>query len=220
MKICEKCNIEHDGSYASGRFCSSKCSRSFSSFLKRKEINEKVSKILKGKKRSVRWSEKGIIRTCKFCESEFQAKRPHQVACSRECVRKNKEKALTEEQRLKKSQLMSIHAKRRHNAGDKIGWTTRSKFEPSYPESVAMRYLDMHNISYVKEFPVGKYFVDFALLESRIAIEIDGQQHLKPERIESDQRKDELLKKQGWKIFRIKWPTDNVINSLKQILEN
>jgi len=24
---CERCNIEHDGSYASGRFCSEKCSR-------------------------------------------------------------------------------------------------------------------------------------------------------------------------------------------------
>tara|TARA_Y100000310_G_C20704121_1_gene833230 strand:+ start:17299 stop:17910 length:612 start_codon:yes stop_codon:yes gene_type:complete len=28
---CEKCNKEHDGSYGSGRFCSSKCARSFSS---------------------------------------------------------------------------------------------------------------------------------------------------------------------------------------------
>ncbi|MCM1219785.1 MAG: hypothetical protein NC548_35340 [Lachnospiraceae bacterium] len=27
---CENCGIEHDGSYASGRFCSSKCSRSYS----------------------------------------------------------------------------------------------------------------------------------------------------------------------------------------------
>ena len=26
---CEKCNKEHDGSYGSGRFCSSKCARSF-----------------------------------------------------------------------------------------------------------------------------------------------------------------------------------------------
>jgi len=27
---CEKCNKDHDGSYGSGRFCSSKCARSFS----------------------------------------------------------------------------------------------------------------------------------------------------------------------------------------------
>lgn len=46
MKICENCNTEHIGSYGSGRFCSSKCSRSFSTKAKRTEINEKVSKTL------------------------------------------------------------------------------------------------------------------------------------------------------------------------------
>lgn len=28
--ICENCKINHDGSYGSGRFCSSKCARGFS----------------------------------------------------------------------------------------------------------------------------------------------------------------------------------------------
>jgi hypothetical protein len=42
---CEfvSCNTEHDGSYGSGRFCSLKCSRAFSTFEKRKSINQKVS---------------------------------------------------------------------------------------------------------------------------------------------------------------------------------
>jgi hypothetical protein len=31
MCICENCNRNHDGSYGSGRFCSSSCARSFSS---------------------------------------------------------------------------------------------------------------------------------------------------------------------------------------------
>ena len=45
-KICENCGIEHNGSYGSGRFCSCKCARGFSTKNKRKEINEKVSKSL------------------------------------------------------------------------------------------------------------------------------------------------------------------------------
>ncbi|MFW5988461.1 MAG: HNH endonuclease signature motif containing protein [bacterium] len=45
---CENCGNEHDGSYGSGRFCSSKCARGFSTKSKRKEINEKVSKSLRG----------------------------------------------------------------------------------------------------------------------------------------------------------------------------
>jgi len=45
---CENCGNEHDGFYGSGRFCSSKCARGFSTKAKRKEINEKVSQKLKG----------------------------------------------------------------------------------------------------------------------------------------------------------------------------
>jgi len=46
---CENCNDEHNGKYGSGRFCTSKCARGFSTKSKRKEINKKVSKKLKGK---------------------------------------------------------------------------------------------------------------------------------------------------------------------------
>lgn len=47
---CESCNKKHDGSYGSGRFCSSRCARGFSTKNKREEINKKVSKSLLGKK--------------------------------------------------------------------------------------------------------------------------------------------------------------------------
>jgi hypothetical protein len=43
---CEKCNQEHNGEYASGRFCSNKCAKSFSTKEKRSEINKKVSKTI------------------------------------------------------------------------------------------------------------------------------------------------------------------------------
>jgi hypothetical protein len=46
MKICEMCKKEHNISFGSGRFCSLNCSKKFSTFFKRKEINEKVSKKL------------------------------------------------------------------------------------------------------------------------------------------------------------------------------
>lgn len=42
--------IEHDGLYGSGRFCSQKCARSFTTSHKRKEINAIVSAKLKGRK--------------------------------------------------------------------------------------------------------------------------------------------------------------------------
>lgn len=51
--ICElkTCSIEHDGKYGTGRFCSLKCARAFSTAAKRKQINEQVSKTLTISKR-------------------------------------------------------------------------------------------------------------------------------------------------------------------------
>lgn len=43
MNKCENCELEHNGEYGSGRFCSNKCARGFSTKNKRLEINEKVS---------------------------------------------------------------------------------------------------------------------------------------------------------------------------------
>lgn len=47
--ICERCGDSHDGDYGSGRFCSSKCARSFSTKHKRKDINRRVSETLRNK---------------------------------------------------------------------------------------------------------------------------------------------------------------------------
>ena len=41
--ICENCGKEHDIKFGSGRFCSMKCARGFSTKSKRQEINIKVS---------------------------------------------------------------------------------------------------------------------------------------------------------------------------------
>lgn len=46
---CENCKGEHDGSYGSGRFCTSSCARGFATKVKRSEINQKVSAALAGR---------------------------------------------------------------------------------------------------------------------------------------------------------------------------
>lgn len=82
---CECCNKEHNGNYGSGRFCSRKCARSFSTKAKRKEINEKVSKKLKGTTRS-----KKLKLVCKECGKEFIVKYSNrkQQTCSNACRHK------------------------------------------------------------------------------------------------------------------------------------
>jgi ribosomal protein L24E len=76
--ICENCEDKHNGVYGSGRFCSSKCARGFSTKAKRKEINKKVRKPL-------------IKKICKECNLVFKVKnsKRKQIYCSKKCARLN-----------------------------------------------------------------------------------------------------------------------------------
>lgn len=60
---CENCDSLHDGTYGSGRFCTIKCARTFSSTVKREEKNEKISNSLKGKESPLkgRTSKRGAL---------------------------------------------------------------------------------------------------------------------------------------------------------------
>lgn len=82
--ICENCNVEHDGSYATGRFCSKKCSCSFSASKNRIITNKKISDTLKLKHKKII-----LIKTCKYCNNEYNANKKSQVYCSRICTNRN-----------------------------------------------------------------------------------------------------------------------------------
>lgn len=78
---CENCKKYNDVSYGSGRFCSEKCARSFSTKIKRDEINRKVSLSLGGT---------GEYRTfkCGYCEKKVKVTRSNRnnsKFCSHEC---------------------------------------------------------------------------------------------------------------------------------------
>lgn len=51
------------------------------------------------------------------------------------------------------------------------------------------------------QFPVGKYWIDFADPHKKIGIEADGKMH--NERREKDRDRDADLRRLGWRIFRI-----------------
>lgn len=92
MKTCENCGKEHDGTYGSGRFCSTKCSRGFSTKVKRKEINEKVSESIKNRLTKGEYvgfakpTKMKIELICKGCNSTFYSKKHNQSYCSTACV--------------------------------------------------------------------------------------------------------------------------------------
>ena len=83
-------------------------------------------------------------------------------------------------------------------------WTRK---EPSYPEKFMKCLIqnEFSNKDVREEYRIGRYRVDFAWLEARKVIEIDGRQHDTPAAIEYDKIRDEFIQNEGWTILRIKW---------------
>lgn len=208
LSKCENCDSDHNGEYGSGRFCSSKCARGFSTKAKRTEINEKVSRTL---------TKDPYKKICDYCKTEFTTKRKRIKFCSRVCGIKNA--WLDDEYRLRMSKLASITATERHRLGNtNFGWQNRNKFEMSYPEKIANNELLKYDVNFINEYHFHPYFIDFALIDYKIAIEIDGQQHNLPERKASDIKKDKKLIKNGWTVYRLSWPNDNIKDGIKEIM--
>ena len=77
----------------------------------------------------------------------------------------------------------------------------------SYPKKCFQKILEDNGLDkkylIYREYSVFPYFIDFAFINEKIAVEIDGSQHLLKERKERDDEKDKLLTNKGWKILRI-----------------
>lgn len=84
----------------------------------------------------------------------------------------------------------------------------------SYVEKVFQNFLIENNYDknhlIIREYSVFPYYIDFAFLNEKIAIEIDGSQHLEKERLERDKLKDKLLIEQGWKVIRF---SENIVKT-------
>jgi very-short-patch-repair endonuclease len=65
------------------------------------------------------------------------------------------------------------------------------------------RALDDAGINYVREYPVSRIHVDFALVDAKLAIECDGiRYHGTADARRRDARRDEFLRSKGWRILR------------------
>jgi very-short-patch-repair endonuclease len=111
-----------------------------------------------------------------------------------------------------------------HAEGKHPGWyhINSRKDRRSYPEQIFLRYLkntDIYNKYRIEEkLPIWKYFLDFAIIDLKLNIEIDGMQHYSTEdAINHDKKRNEYLRSNGWKIYRIKW--NDFKNNAKKEME-
>ena len=53
-----------------------------------------------------------------------------------------------------------------------------------------------------RQHPVGPYFADFACVEARLIIELDGGQHYEPDAIDADTYRTQVLAAHGFHVLR------------------
>lgn len=223
---CIFCGKEHDGSFGTGKYCSEECNRNY--VLKGLKSNAKSDgwqcvhclEVFSSRAKLYKHVEEHHARYSK-AGGKLSWNKGLTKETS-ELVRKNSEgikksykegkykvwcagQHLSEEMKKKISTAMvKAHAEgRAHNIGS-CRWNNK----PSYPESWFMQVIDNEftDKNYIREYPFGKYSLDFAWVDKKKCIEIDGEQHQRFEDYqERDRCKDKLLMENGWQILRLPW---------------
>jgi very-short-patch-repair endonuclease len=92
-------------------------------------------------------------------------------------------------------------------------WRKRNK--PSYPEQCFINFLKENG--YDKKYLIERekslypYYIDFAFVDIKLAVEIDGSQHIFDEdRKLNDELKNQLLLNNGWKVLRV---SENIVKN-------
>lgn len=154
---------------------------------------------------------------CKFCKEEFSSNKVsiHQHRCRLNPKRDEIAKRIATSRNFLSQNHKDSISRGMRNAHEKgIAWNlgkNRWNSAPSYPESFFMRVIDneFENRNYTREFRLGRYSLDFAWVEKKMAIEIDSNLHDR----EHDAIRDKFCESKGWKILRIEWT--NMFNDPK-----
>lgn len=130
---------------------------------------------------------KGLFISRKISEATALSRKLHPIKLSEETKRKISEsrKKFLKEHPDKVPYLLNHYSK-----GD------------SYPE----QFFDKYLINYIKKYHFETYQLDFAHIEKKIDLEIDGDQHFLDKRIiEHDKRRNLFLIELGWTVIRLRW---------------
>jgi very-short-patch-repair endonuclease len=76
---------------------------------------------------------------------------------------------------------------------------------------------DSFGFRFRKQHPVGPYVADFACVEAKLIVEVDGATHGTDEEIAYDMRRTQRLEAAGWRVVRV-WNGD-VTGNLAGVLD-
>lgn len=147
---------------------------------------------------------------CCVCGKERLAHRATQKCCSIKCS------SILRGQNPEYRKKISDANKRVIAEGRHTGWTARKIL--SFAEKFFINVLNNNGIVYETNKPMLGYFLDFAINDKMLDLEIDGKQHKYPERKQSDLIRDKILTDGGWKVYRIEW-NDLKIEDGKRLMQ-
>ncbi len=134
---------------------------------------------------------------------------------NKELIASSKGRKHSQETKKKISEIRTKYLK--ENPG-KIPYRLNHSSKESYPEKIFREELEKLKITgWEQEYSNSIYQYDFAFVNLKIDVEIDGSTHLSKKVIEIDKRRDEFSVSQGWKVIR--FSAKEVKNNLKNCIE-
>ena len=78
-------------------------------------------------------------------------------------------------------------------------------------------------VTFLRQYIIGDYITDFACLEPKLVIEVDGGYHSEPRQVDDDAIRQDWLEHQGFKVIRftneeVECDIDNTVNKIKTAL--
>ena len=67
-------------------------------------------------------------------------------------------------------------------------------------------------LKFRRQHPIGQYIVDFACLERKLVIELDGGQHVLPDEVLKDKQREAWLGNEGYAVLRF-WDNEVLMNT-------
>jgi len=64
----------------------------------------------------------------------------------------------------------------------------------------ALRDKQLNGHRFRRQHPIGKYIADFACIERKVVVELDGGQH--QDHVAYDERRTAFLQENGWRVLR------------------
>lgn len=68
----------------------------------------------------------------------------------------------------------------------------------------------LEGVKFRRQFPIDRYFADFACVEAKLVVELDGGQHT--DKADYDEQRSKTLEACGWRVIRF-WNSDVIENA-------